>query len=97
MAEAWYYNYKTIRFAYESYLNIETGLIVFSHIGLPKTSSGDVVSFRGWPSLQWVSTEKLPRPPRDWIPPPRPAEDSPAHIEHTSAADGSAMGVIVTR
>ncbi|XP_022833209.1 disco-interacting protein 2 isoform X10 [Spodoptera litura] len=65
--------------------------------GLPKTSSGDVVSFRGWPSLQWVSTEKLPRPPRDWIPPPRPAEDSPAHIEHTSAADGSAMGVIVTR
>lgn len=66
-------------------------------VGLPKTSSGDVVSFRGWPSLQWVSTEKLPRPPRDWIPPPRPAEDSPAHIEHTSAADGSAMGVIVTR
>ncbi|XP_072930809.1 disco-interacting protein 2 isoform X2 [Epargyreus clarus] len=65
--------------------------------GLPKTSSGDVVSFRGWPSLQWVSTEKLPRPPRDWIPPPRPAEDAPAHIEHTSAADGSAMGVIVTR
>ncbi|KPJ00578.1 Disco-interacting protein 2 [Papilio xuthus] len=65
--------------------------------GLPKTSSGDVVSFRGWPSLHWVSTEKLPRPPRDWIPPPRPAEDSPAHIEHTSAADGSAMGVIVTR
>ncbi|XP_032527884.1 disco-interacting protein 2 isoform X2 [Danaus plexippus] len=65
--------------------------------GLPKTSSGDVVSFRGWPSLQWVSTEKLQRPPRDWIPPPRPAEDSPAHIEHTSAADGSAMGVIVTR
>ncbi|CAH2035027.1 unnamed protein product, partial [Iphiclides podalirius] len=65
--------------------------------GLPKTSSGDVVSFRGWPSLQWVSTEKLPRPPRDWIPPPRPAEDSPGHIEHTSAADGSAMGVIVTR
>ncbi|XP_026314475.1 disco-interacting protein 2 isoform X3 [Hyposmocoma kahamanoa] len=65
--------------------------------GLPKTSSGDVVSFRGWPCLQWVSTEKLPRPPRDWIPPPRPAEDSHAHIEHTSAADGSAMGVIVTR
>ncbi|CAH2217667.1 jg24657, partial [Pararge aegeria aegeria] len=65
--------------------------------GLPKTSSGDVVSFRGWPSLQWVSTEKLPRPPRDWIPPPRPLEDCPAHIEHTSAADGSAMGVIVTR
>ncbi|XP_013149453.1 PREDICTED: disco-interacting protein 2 [Papilio polytes] len=65
--------------------------------GLPKTSSGDVVSFRGWPSLHWVSTEKLPRPPRDWIPPPRPADDSPAHIEHTSAADGSAMGVIVTR
>ncbi|VVC99772.1 unnamed protein product [Leptidea sinapis] len=65
--------------------------------GLPKTSSGDVVSFRGWPSLHWVSTEKLPRPPRDWIPPPRPAEDTPAHIEHTSAADGSAMGVIITR
>ncbi|KOB70900.1 Disco-interacting protein, partial [Operophtera brumata] len=64
--------------------------------GLPKTSSGDVAAFRGWPSLQWVSTEKLPRPPRDWIPPPRPAEESPAHIEHTSAADGSAMGVIVT-
>lgn len=49
--------------------------------GLPKTTAGDVVSFKGWPKLHWVVTEHLPRPPKDWSPVPKLTDDTPAYIE----------------
>ena len=39
--------------------------------GLPKSTTGEVVSFKGWPKLYWFLTEHLPKPPKDWMPPPR--------------------------
>lgn len=49
--------------------------------GLPKTTAGDVISFKGWPKLYWVVTEHLPRPPKDWSPMPKLTDDTPAYIE----------------
>ncbi|XP_013409759.1 disco-interacting protein 2 homolog C isoform X2 [Lingula anatina] len=66
--------------------------------GLPKTQSGDVMQFRGWPKLHWFVTEHLSRPPKDWLPPPRLSDEAPAYIEYTHGGkDGSVMGVTVTR
>lgn len=42
-------------------------------------------------------TEHLPRAPKDWLPPPRLSDDTPAYIEYTTDKDGSVMGVTVTR
>ena len=39
--------------------------------GLPKTATGEVLQFKGWPKLYWFITEHLPRPPKEWSPPPR--------------------------
>ena len=38
---------------------------------LPKTTTGEVVAFKGWPRLYWFLAEHLPKPPKDWMPPPR--------------------------
>lgn len=65
--------------------------------GLPKTTAGDVVAFKGWPKLQWFVTEHLAKTPKDWLPPPRLTDDTPAYIEYTTDRDGSVMGVTVTR
>ncbi|XP_063240396.1 disco-interacting protein 2 isoform X5 [Bacillus rossius redtenbacheri] len=65
--------------------------------GLPKTAAGDVVAFKGWPRLQWFVTEHLAKTPKDWLPPPRLTDDTPAYIEYTTDRDGSVMGVTVTR
>ena len=35
----------------------------------------------GWPSLHWFVTENLSKPPRDWLPPARPADNAPAYVE----------------
>lgn len=35
----------------------------------------------GWPQLQWFVTEHLSKPPKDWLPPPRPSDNAPAYIE----------------
>lgn len=53
--------------------------------GLPKTTAGDVISFKGWPKLHWVVTEHLPRPPKDWSPAPKLTDDTPAYIEVRSS------------
>lgn len=42
-------------------------------------------------------TEHLPKAPKDWLPPPRLSDDTPAYIEYTTDKDGSVMGVTVTR
>ena len=49
--------------------------------GLPKTTTGEVVNFKGWPKLFWFITEHLPKPPKDWLPPPRLTDDTPAYVE----------------
>lgn len=35
----------------------------------------------GWPKLNWVVTEHLTKPPKDWTPPSRLTEETPAYIE----------------
>ncbi len=49
--------------------------------GLPKTATGEVVNFKGWPKLFWFITEHLPKPPKEWVPPPRLTDDTPAYVE----------------
>lgn len=61
--------------------------------GLPKSSSGssgqgqsvgigqDVVVFKGWPKLNWCPTDHLAKPSRDWQPPIRVQDETPAYIE----------------
>lgn len=65
--------------------------------GLPKTAAGEVVAFKGWPKLHWFVTEHLGKTPKDWLPPPRLTDETPAYIEYTTDKDGSVMGVTVTR
>ena len=49
--------------------------------GLPKTATGEIVSFKGWPKLHWVITENLTKAPKDWIPPPRLSDETTAYVE----------------
>ncbi|ELT90261.1 hypothetical protein CAPTEDRAFT_205040 [Capitella teleta] len=65
--------------------------------GLPKTPNGEVITFRGWPKLQWFVTEHLSKSPKDWLPPPRQADDSPVYVEYMTGKDGSVMGVTNSR
>ncbi|XP_068904202.1 disco-interacting protein 2 isoform X3 [Tenebrio molitor] len=65
--------------------------------GLPKTTSGDVVQFKGWPRLTWFVTEHLTKTPKDWTPTPRLTDETPAYIEYSTDRDGSVMGVTITR
>ncbi|XP_070185588.1 disco-interacting protein 2 homolog C-like isoform X1 [Littorina saxatilis] len=65
--------------------------------GLPKSSSGEVITFKGWPRLNWFVTENLSKPPKDWQPPPRMSEDVPAYIEYALNKDGSTVGITTTR
>ncbi|XP_019861409.1 PREDICTED: disco-interacting protein 2 homolog C-like [Amphimedon queenslandica] len=65
---------------------------------LPKEEGKDfIIHFKGWPRLTWFSIDHLPKPSRDFTPPPRPSPDTTAYIEFTTAKDGSALGVTVTR
>nr|XP_022914751.1 disco-interacting protein 2 homolog A isoform X2 [Onthophagus taurus] len=65
--------------------------------GLPKSPSGEIVQFKGWPKLQWFVTEHLARTPKDWSPAPKLTDESPAYIEYSTDRDGSVMGVTITR
>ncbi|XP_050522179.1 disco-interacting protein 2 isoform X3 [Daktulosphaira vitifoliae] len=66
--------------------------------GMPKTATGEVVAFKGWPKLHWFVTEHLPKTPKDWCPPPHVGDDTAAsYIEYTTDKDGSVMGVSVSR
>lgn len=56
--------------------------------GIPKTSAGEVVSFKGWPKLTWFITDHLPKPPKDWQTPPRHSDDTAAYIEVRSERNG---------
>ncbi|CAG7718035.1 unnamed protein product [Allacma fusca] len=65
--------------------------------GLPKTATGEVVAFKGWPKLTWFITEHLGKTPKDWAPSSRVTDDTAAYIEYTTDRDGSVMGVTVNR
>ncbi|XP_045464805.1 disco-interacting protein 2 isoform X3 [Harmonia axyridis] len=65
--------------------------------GLPKTTSGDVIQFKGWPKLNWFVTEHLTKTPKDFTPDPRLSDETPAYIEYSTDRDGSVMGVTITR
>lgn len=49
--------------------------------GLSKTASGEVVTFRGWPKMSWLSTDSMSKLPKDWQAPPKPSEDVPGYVE----------------
>uniref|UniRef100_UPI00398EFCD2 disco-interacting protein 2 homolog C n=1 Tax=Pristiophorus japonicus TaxID=55135 RepID=UPI00398EFCD2 len=69
------------------------------HKGLPKSPTGEILQFKGWPRLLWFVTESkhLSKPPRDWFPHIKDANNDTAYIEYKTCKDGSVLGVTVTR
>uniref|UniRef100_A0A8C7Z022 Disco interacting C n=1 Tax=Oryzias sinensis TaxID=183150 RepID=A0A8C7Z022_9TELE len=69
------------------------------HKGLPKSPTGEVQQFRGWPKVLWFVTESkhLSKPPRDWFPYIKEATQDTAYIEYKTCKDGGVLGVTVTR
>ncbi|CAH2306337.1 disco-interacting 2 homolog A isoform X3 [Pelobates cultripes] len=67
--------------------------------GLPKSQTGDVVSFKGWPRLNWfvIDGKHLMKPPKDWAPHIRDASSDAAYIEYKTSKEGSTMGVTVSQ
>lgn len=65
--------------------------------GLPKTPTGELAEFKGWPRLTWLVPDNWSKAPKDWKPPPRISEDAPAYIEYTIDKDGSMKGVSISR
>uniref|UniRef100_A0A8C7UGC0 Disco interacting protein 2 homolog C n=1 Tax=Oncorhynchus mykiss TaxID=8022 RepID=A0A8C7UGC0_ONCMY len=69
------------------------------HKGLPKSTTGEIPQFKGWPKLLWFVTESkhLSKPPRDWFPHIKDANNDTAYIEYKTCKDGSVLGVTVMR
>ncbi|XP_053738211.1 disco-interacting protein 2 homolog C isoform X3 [Synchiropus splendidus] len=69
------------------------------HKGLPRSPTGEIPQFKGWPKILWVVTESkhLSKPSRDWFPQIRDANHDTAYIEYKTCQDGSVLGVTVTR
>uniref|UniRef100_H3CE52 DMAP1-binding domain-containing protein n=1 Tax=Tetraodon nigroviridis TaxID=99883 RepID=H3CE52_TETNG len=69
------------------------------HKGLPKSATGEIPQFKGWPKLLWFVTESkhLSKPPRDWFPHIKDANNDTAYIEYKTCKTGSVLGVTVTR
>ncbi|XP_072566946.1 disco-interacting protein 2 homolog C-like isoform X5 [Paramormyrops kingsleyae] len=69
------------------------------HKGLPKSPTGEIPQFKGWPKLLWFVTESkhLSKPPRDWYPHIKDANNDTAYIEYKTCKDGSVLGVTVMR
>nr|XP_033787462.1 disco-interacting protein 2 homolog C isoform X3 [Geotrypetes seraphini] len=69
------------------------------HKGLPKSPTGEIPQFKGWPKLLWFVTESkhLSKAPRDWFPHIKDANGDTAYIEYKTCKDGSVLGVTVTR
>uniref|UniRef100_A0A8C8K637 DMAP1-binding domain-containing protein n=1 Tax=Oncorhynchus tshawytscha TaxID=74940 RepID=A0A8C8K637_ONCTS len=69
------------------------------HKGLPKSPTGEIPQFKGWPKLLWFVTESkhLSKPPRDWFPHIKDANNETAYIEYKTCKDGSVLGVTVMR
>ncbi|XP_057714016.1 disco-interacting protein 2 homolog C-like isoform X2 [Corythoichthys intestinalis] len=69
------------------------------HKGLPKSPTGEILQFKGWPKLLWMVTESknLSKPPRDWFPRIKDTGQDTAYIEYKTCKDGGVLGVTVTR
>ncbi|XP_061150426.1 disco-interacting protein 2 homolog C-like isoform X2 [Syngnathus typhle] len=69
------------------------------HKGLPKSPTGDILHFKGWPKLLWMVTESnhLSKTPRDWLPRIRGPGADTAYIEYKTCKDGGVLGVTVSR
>uniref|UniRef100_A0A8C6Q858 Disco-interacting protein 2 homolog Ca n=1 Tax=Nothobranchius furzeri TaxID=105023 RepID=A0A8C6Q858_NOTFU len=69
------------------------------HKGLPKSPTGEIPQFKGWPKVLWFVTESkhLSKQPRDWFPNIRDASQDTAYIEYKTCKDGGVLGVTVTR
>ncbi|KAJ0070625.1 hypothetical protein NL108_016964, partial [Boleophthalmus pectinirostris] len=67
--------------------------------GLPKAQTGEVATFKGWPRLLWFVTDgkHVVKPPKDWHPPVREANNDIAYIEYKTSKEGSTMGVSVSQ
>ncbi|KAM3603990.1 uncharacterized protein V6R79_004979 [Siganus canaliculatus] len=67
--------------------------------GLPKSPTGEIPQFKGWPRLLWFITESkhLSKPPRDWFPHIKDANQDTAYIEYKTCKNGSVLGVTVMR
>uniref|UniRef100_A0A8C5FRB4 Disco-interacting protein 2 homolog A n=1 Tax=Gadus morhua TaxID=8049 RepID=A0A8C5FRB4_GADMO len=66
--------------------------------GLPKSQTGEVAAFKGWPRLLWFVTDSkhVVKPPKDWYPPIQEASNYIAYIEYKTSKEGSTMGITVT-
>ncbi|XP_068196060.1 disco-interacting protein 2 homolog C isoform X2 [Antennarius striatus] len=69
------------------------------HKGLPKSPTGEIPQFKGWPKVMWFVAESkhLSKPPRDWFPHIKDANQDTAYIEYKTCKDGSVLGVTVMR
>ncbi|XP_060940153.1 disco-interacting protein 2 homolog C-like [Limanda limanda] len=69
------------------------------HKGLPKGPTGEIPQFKGWPKVLWFVGESkhVSKPPRDWFPHIKDANQDTAYIEYKTCKDGSVLGVTVMR
>uniref|UniRef100_A0A8D0ABP5 Disco-interacting protein 2 homolog Ba n=1 Tax=Sander lucioperca TaxID=283035 RepID=A0A8D0ABP5_SANLU len=67
--------------------------------GLPKTPSGEIIQFKGWPRMKWVVTDTkyLTKPSKDWQPHIPTANTDTAYIEYKASKEGTVMGVAVSK
>uniref|UniRef100_A0A667ZBN9 Disco-interacting protein 2 homolog Ba n=1 Tax=Myripristis murdjan TaxID=586833 RepID=A0A667ZBN9_9TELE len=78
------------------------GLALTSEVclkGLPKTPSGEIMQFKGWPRMKWVVTDTkyLTKPSKDWQPHIPTANTDTAYIEYKASKEGTVMGVAVSK
>uniref|UniRef100_A0A3B3ZPD4 Uncharacterized protein n=1 Tax=Periophthalmus magnuspinnatus TaxID=409849 RepID=A0A3B3ZPD4_9GOBI len=78
------------------------GLALTSEIclkGLPKTPTGEILQFKGWPRMKWVVTDSkyLTKPGKDWQPHIPTANTDTAYIEYKASKDGTVVGVAVSK
>uniref|UniRef100_A0A3Q2PHA0 Disco interacting B n=1 Tax=Fundulus heteroclitus TaxID=8078 RepID=A0A3Q2PHA0_FUNHE len=78
------------------------GLALTSEIclkGLPKTPTGEIMQFKGWPRMKWVITDSkyLTKPSKDWQPHIPTANTDPAYIEYKASKEGTVVGVAVSK
>jgi hypothetical protein len=60
-------------------------------------SPNDVIDFKGWPRLQWIVTENLNRPSRDFSLPTYSTPKDIAYIEASTNVEGTVKGVCVSQ
>ncbi|KAG5274410.1 hypothetical protein AALO_G00135840 [Alosa alosa] len=67
--------------------------------GLPKTPTGEILQFKGWPPLKWVVTDPkyLTKPSKDWQPHIPTANTDPSYIEYRVSKEGTVMGVAISK